>query len=174
MLILRVSPYLVLSLAVKLVFRSFVIFHRSGGVPSFYITYIIASSLVICLSGVQEGYVRNFVGFFALISWILFLSISRWSVFDLPFWPCLPMEYSVVYYSFKYFSKFPARVIPHSLEHFPFVSFPLYLCRNWWRMYKSNKREYSITEHFKLTEQSVSSRVNIPQPTSILVYTGRP
>ena len=34
MLILRVSPYLVLSLAVEFVLRSFIICHRSSGVPS--------------------------------------------------------------------------------------------------------------------------------------------
>ena len=44
MLILRVSPYLVLILAVKLVFRYFIIFHMLRGIPSLCITYIIASS----------------------------------------------------------------------------------------------------------------------------------
>ena len=70
---------------------------------------------------------------FDLILLILFFSISRWSVVDFPCWPPAWASVMLTFGSIllliilsNTFPKLLAGVIPRSLEHCPFVPFPLY------------------------------------------------
>ena len=133
MFILPVSPYLVLSLAVRFVFRSFIIFHGSSGVPYLCITYIIASSHALSYAFVTSKNAMYAGLCFDLILLMLFFNISRWSVVDFPFWPPAWASVMLTFGSIHLliicsntFPKLLARVIPRSYKHFPFVPFPLY------------------------------------------------
>ena len=108
-LILRVSPYLVLSLAVEFVFV--------------FVSYAFVTSRKAMYAGLCFG----------LILLILLFGISRWSVVDFPFWPPAWASFILTFGSILLLislsntvPKLLARVIPRSFEHFPFVHFPLH------------------------------------------------
>ena len=132
-LISLVGPYLVWMLAVSWEFSFFTMDRFFPSTPFLFITYSIASSHALSYAFWTSRKITYAVLPSFRISWIICFSAIRWSVVALPSFP--PAWASVIWVTSLTLSfmtrsyTFPtllARVIPLSLEHFPFWPLPLY------------------------------------------------